>query len=360
VTLSDPVSKYLPEGVKLPERGGKSITLVDLSTHTSGLPRMPTNFAPKDAANPYADYTVEQMYQFLAGYSLPRDIGSKYEYSNLGGGLLGHVLARRAGQSYEDLVRARIIRPLGLNDTGITLTAGMKERLAVGHDERLKPASNWDLPALAGAGALRSTGNDMLTFVGAFLGYQETPLAPAMKAMLETRRPAQPPMETGLAWLVLKPGSQTIVWHDGGTGGYRSFVGFDPDARVGVVVLANAGTMVGVDDIGLHLLAPAVPLANPQPPKDHKEVTIDPKLLDRYVGRYQLAPTFSITITREGDRLFAQATGQGKLDLFAEGEHDFFLKAVDAQMTFEVSGTGPASALVLHQNGRDQRAARAE
>jgi CubicO group peptidase (beta-lactamase class C family) len=100
VVLTDPVAKYLPPEVKVPERGGKQITLEDLATHTSGLPRMPSNFTPKDPANPYADYSVEQMYQFISGYQLTRDIGSQYEYSNLGGGLLGHALARRAGMSY--------------------------------------------------------------------------------------------------------------------------------------------------------------------------------------------------------------------------------------------------------------------
>ena len=108
VALTDSVAKYLPAGVKMPERNGRQITLEDLATHTSGLPRLPTNLSPKDAANPYADYSVEQLYQFLSGYQLTRDIGSQYEYSNLGGGLLGHVLARRAGMDYEKFVRSRI------------------------------------------------------------------------------------------------------------------------------------------------------------------------------------------------------------------------------------------------------------
>src|SRR5262249_11166935 len=97
VALTDPISKFLPDRVKSPERGDRAITLQDLSTHTSGLPRLPANFAPKNASNPYADYSVEDLYQFLGGYQLTRDIGTQYEYSNLGGGLLGHVLALRAG-----------------------------------------------------------------------------------------------------------------------------------------------------------------------------------------------------------------------------------------------------------------------
>lgn len=126
VALTDPVAKYLPPEVKIPERGGTQITLEDLATHTSGLPRMPTNFSPKDQANPYADYSVEQMYQFLSGYQLTHDIGSQYEYSNLGGGLLGHALARRAGMNYEELVKSRICRPLEMKSTAITLSPDMR------------------------------------------------------------------------------------------------------------------------------------------------------------------------------------------------------------------------------------------
>jgi len=151
VALTDPVAKYLPAAVKMPERNGRQITLEDLATHTSGLPRLPSNLHPKDSANPYADYSVEQLYEFLSGYHLTRDIGSQYEYSNLGGGLLGHVLARRAGMDYEKLVRSRICEPLGMRSTGNTLSDEMKTRFAVGHDADMQRVSHWDLPTLAGA-----------------------------------------------------------------------------------------------------------------------------------------------------------------------------------------------------------------
>ena len=171
VMLDDPAAKYLPETVKMPKRNGKSITLLDLSTHTSGLPRLPSNLKLKDPLNPYADYSVDDLYQFLSGYTLPRDPGSEFEYSNLGAGLLGHLLAYRAGTDYESLVGRRITQPLGMPDTGITLSCSMEQRLATGHNAMLAPAANWDFPTLAGAGALRSTANDMLTFLEAFLGY---------------------------------------------------------------------------------------------------------------------------------------------------------------------------------------------
>ena len=359
VALTDPVTKYLPPEVKVPERGGRQITLQDLATHTSGLPRLPSNLASKDPANPYADYTVEQMYQFLSGYQLTRDIGSQYEYSNFGGGLLGHALARRAGMDYEKLVESRICEPLGMKSTAITLSPDMKARLAAGHNQGLEPVANWELPTLAGAGALRSTANDLLNFLAANLGYTKSSLAPAMAAMLTVRRPTgMPNVEVALGWHITTHEGQETIWHNGGTGGYRAFIGFDPKRRIGVVALSNAETAAGVDDIGQHLLNASVPLY--APPKPHKEVAVDPKLFDGYVGRYELAPNFILTVTREGNRLFTQATGQSKLEVFPESDRDYFLKVVDAQITFETDAQGKATGLVLHQNGRNVPAKRIE
>lgn len=274
VALTDPVSRYLPESVTVPERNGRKITPADLSTHSSGLPRMPSNFKPKDSANPYADYSVQQLYDFLSGHRLTRDIGSQYEYSNLGAGLLGHALSLRAGVSYEALLRSRILDPLGMSNTRITLTPEMKGRLAVGHKETsrtsenrygLMEVPNWDIPTLSGAGALRSTANDMLTFLAAYLGYVETPLAGAMADQLSIRRPSNGvDFEVGYGWRVQTKYGSTIVWHGGATGGYRCYIGFDPKARVGVIVLSNV-LMPLVDDIGPHLLNPKYPLSKGSP-----------------------------------------------------------------------------------------------
>jgi CubicO group peptidase (beta-lactamase class C family) len=368
VALDDPAAKYLPENVKMPERSEKSITLLDLSTHSSGLPPNPSNLKFKDPRNPYAEYSVDDLYRFLSGYTLPRDPGSEFEYSNLGGGLLGHLLAYRAGTDYETLVRVRLTEPLSMPDTGITLSSQMKQRMATGHNSILAPVANSDLPTLAGAGALRSSANDMLTFLETFLGYKESPLAPAMKAMLEVRRPAGK-IEIGLGWLIFPTDGREIAWHNGGTGGFRSFAGYDPKERIGVVVLSNAFTLAGVDDIGLHLLNPKAPLANPEPPKppkQHTEIHIDPKLLDNYTGRYQVTPNLILEITRDGDRLFAQAfvqaTGQAiaapKFEAFAEGEKNFFARVADNQITFETGPEGRATSLILHRSGRDMPGAR--
>jgi serine-type D-Ala-D-Ala carboxypeptidase/endopeptidase len=362
VTLDDPAAEYLPENVTMPERSGKSITLLDLSTHSSGLPRLPSNLKPKDPCNPYAGYSVDDLYQFLSDYTLPRDPSSEFEYSNLGGGLLGHLLACRAGTDYESLIGTRITRPLGMPDTGITLSSSMTQRMATGHAAMLAPTNNWDLPTLAGAGALRSSANDMLTFLETFLGYKESPLAPAMKAMLEIRRPAGQ-AKIGLGWLIYSADGREIAWHNGGTGGFRSFVGYDPKERIGVVVLSNASTLSGVDDIGLHLLNSKVPLASPEPPKQRTEIHIDPKLLDNYTGRYRLTPNLIFEITRDSGRLSAQGfaqlphnrlgelTGLPKFELFAEGEKNFFASVNDSQYVFETGPEGRATSLIRYRAG---------
>ena len=204
VALDDPVAKFLPANVKVPNRDGKQITLLDLATYSSGLPRIPDGLA-NGSGNPYATYGADQLYAFLSGHTLRFDPGTHYEYANLGFGLLGHVLAVRANKSYEDLVVSRICAPLGLGDTRISLNPSMRGRLAQGHLADLKATSNWDFLALAGAGALRSTANDLVKFMRATcLSEPGAPLRPAIDLLLQTRRPtAALNSKVALGWFVL-------------------------------------------------------------------------------------------------------------------------------------------------------------
>jgi D-alanyl-D-alanine-carboxypeptidase/D-alanyl-D-alanine-endopeptidase len=356
VTLDTPVAKLLPPDVKIPSRNGKQITLLDLSMQVSGLPRMPSNFKPADMSNPYADYAPANLYEFLSGYTLTRDIGEKYEYSNLAVGLLGHALSVKAGMTYEQLLKKRIFDPLGMTSSTITLSDEQKKRLATGHDPALTPVHNWDLNALAGAGAIRSTANDMLKFLAANLELTDTPLKAAMRRMRSVNRETgTPDLQIMMAWHVWKKYGTEIVWHNGGTGGYRSFAGFDPAKKTGVVVLCN--TFLDIDDIGRHILEPQWPVLKLTPPK--KEIPLDPKSLESYVGEYKVNPQFSIKITAEGAHLYAQATGQPRFELFGEKENEFFLKVVDAQISFVKDAAGKTTQLVLHQNGANVKGEKA-
>ena len=344
VKPDDPVAKFLPATVKVPSRNGREITLLDLSMQVSGLPRLPDNLKPADPANPYADYDASKLYDFLSRYTLTRDPGEKYEYSNLAVGLLGHALALKAGMSYEELLRRRIFDPLGMSGTSITLSEAQKKRLAPGYDGGLKPVKNWDFAVLAGCGAVRSTVNDMLKFVAANLELTDTPLKFAVRRMRAvTKGIGAPDLEIGMAWHVFTKFDTRIWWHNGGTYGYRSFVGFNPAKKEGVVLLCN--TFMDNDDLGKHVLESRYPVTT-----FHKEVQVDAAVLEPYVGEYELTPAFKITVTREAARLFAQATGQPRFEIFAQSESEFFLKVVDARITFLKDG------LILHQGGVDQKA----
>ena len=372
VALADPVAKYLPPGVKVPERNGRTITLVDLATHTSGLPFMPSNmgldftriltYPLAQIRDAYARYTDAKLDEFLSTAELTGDIGSHWAYSNVNGGLLGRALARRAGMDFEALVRARITAPLGLRSTSITVSPSMRRTLAVGHDARLQPAPEWVLPALAGAGSLRSSADDLLTFLGAFMDYGRTPLAPAMAGMLQTRRPA-PTLQQALGWWIIPfgPGDDGIVTAAGVTLGFSTTVAFDPRTRVGVVVLSNSSE--GDGGLAWHLLRPAWPVETSAATKarqQRKEIVIDPGQLDRLAGQYQPpAPAGVLTIERQGDGLVfkSEVVPQG-LRLHAESERTFFVMEADLRLAFEVDARGRVTGVVVTFGGTDARAVR--
>jgi len=251
VKLDEPVKDLLPADVKVPAKDGRAITLLDLATQRSALPRLPVSFDPADWTNPYADYTPQKLYADLAMIQLAQMPGEKYEYSNLGVGLLGHALSLRAGKSYENLIVDRICTPLGMSHTRITLDAAMRAKLAPGHDWVGQEAKNWDIDALAGAGAIRSTADDMLIYLAANLNLTETPLWSAMRMTHERRAGVDDHTDIGLAWhIARRTGTR---WHDGGTGGYSSYAAFVPGRNVAVVVLSNSSNPI-VDRLGIQLV----------------------------------------------------------------------------------------------------------
>jgi CubicO group peptidase (beta-lactamase class C family) len=251
VKLSDPAVRLAPPGMSLPVRAGREITLLDLVTHTSGLPDFPANLGHKTALNPFADYSEAKLESFLAAYHLPRVPGAAWDYSSLGVGLLGDLLARRENTDYESLVRARILAPLGMRDTGVTLTAAQRARLTPGHTPAWTRAPNWDLPVLEGCAGLKSDADDMLSFLAANLGYDHTALDPALASMLSVKRPTDWPSDRqAIGWIVSQTSMGEVVHHEGETAGYRTYVAFDPVRKTGIVLLANAHTQVDLGDVG--------------------------------------------------------------------------------------------------------------
>ena len=284
--LDDPVAKYLPESVKIPTYHGKDITLLQLATHTSGLPREPDNLDPKRAEDPCSDFTVEKLYVFLASYKLTRDPGTEFEYSNPGIGLLAHAIAVKAGRDYESLVVDRICRPLAMDSTRFTLTPELKARLATGHTPPGYAVSNFGFGALAPAAGLYSTANDMLKYVSANLGLTSSTLTPLMERTHEVHFSHETAeTDIGLVWAISSdPQGTKTVWHNGATTGYLAFAGFDKARHRGVVLLCNSRGVNDILGLGKFLLKCEWHL-------DHRptETKISSRIYDSYTGQYQRA-----------------------------------------------------------------------
>lgn len=350
LNLEDPVVEFLPESVVVPTLNERQITLLDLVTHRSGLPRNADNLDSEEA---YAGYSAEQTYEFLKSYTPTRNVGTQFEYSNVGLGLLGHVLSLAAGTDYATLLQERILTPLEMEDTAIALSSALEMRLAEGHSFFREPVPNLDLGILAGAGGLRSTAGDMLQFLAANVGLVPSDLSAAMDETHIVRNSTETPgLDIGLSWLIFNIAGKRIIWHDGATFGYRSFTGFDKASQTGVIVLSNSAH--DISDIGLHLLDRRLPLAVLDPLPTLADV--DPLIYGDYVGDYELAPEFILSVTQEDDILFVQATDQLKLPVFPSSETEFFYTIINAQITFFRDEQGMVSHLVIRQNGVENTA----
>jgi len=341
ISFSDKAQKYLPSKAVLPEKDGKAITLKHLATAHSGLPRMPKNFTPVDIANPYIDYREDALTLFLNNVELTRDPGNEYEYSNLGMGLLGYIVTRVEEKPYPKLVTDRITKPLEMKHTFVS---GMRndKPLALGYsDKNPVKAWTWDNESvLTGAGGLISNAEDMMKFLVAQLTTGNTQLSQAF-VLTHIARADAGKMKIGYGWHIR---DENIIWHNGGTGGFRSFAGFDKTKNKAVVILTNSTT--GADDLGFHLLDEKLALKDLKKP-----FTVSEETLKKYIGSYELSPGFNIEVAIDKDQLSIQATGQPKAAIYAESETKFYLKVVPAQIEFFSDTTGFVEKLVLYQNG---------
>jgi serine-type D-Ala-D-Ala carboxypeptidase/endopeptidase len=275
VQLSEPVRELLPSGTVAKPASEAEITLLDLSDQHSGLPRLPDNFAPANPANPYADYDTKRLYAYIAKHGVALPPNASFAYSNLGVGLLGAALANRANLSYNDLLRQQVTGPLQMDDTAVVLTPSMRARFITGYDALHRPAPAWDLDALAGAGGIRSTAADMLTYLEAQLHPDKlsvafTPQGKTLPAAIDSSHTihaeVSPSVHIALNWF--HNDATGSFWHNGATGGYSAYTLFNPDKDFALIVLLN--TSIGEDNfadkLGQHIAQrlsgqPAISLA---------------------------------------------------------------------------------------------------
>lgn len=356
LALTDPVEAVLPKGVKLRDSQGAAIQWIDLATHRSGLPRLPANMNPTSTDDPYNGYNLDDLWSFGSSWKPERARDAKWEYSNLGYGLLAEALALRATRSYEALLRERVLGPLGLMDMSLALRGKTIPGLTRGHNGQRQSVANWRFEAMAGAGALVGSAKALARYAQAALGVFDHPLKDAFA--LATKRHADGPAlinPMALGWLIAPLDGRQLVTHDGGTGGFSSSVVIDPMRRRAALVLANA--QVVVNDLSIHALEPRMPLRNVA--SERRDMQREGQVLAAeqmapLPGTYAFNPQFKIVIRLQGGKLLAQATGQGEFELFALDARKFFAKITALELHFE-GADGPPPAFVLHQAGQKLR-----
>jgi CubicO group peptidase (beta-lactamase class C family) len=347
LNVQDPVKKYMADA---PAAWDK-ITIYNVLTHTSGIPSF-TSFPEYAKWEPFATTATEEVAWFR---DKPLDFppGEKWSYSNSGYVLLGYLIEKVTGASYEKFVRENIFTPLGMKDSGYDSNSAVIANRAAGYTPGKKGMENAGFVNMTipfSAGSLYSTTEDLLKWEQGLFGgklLSETSLQTMTK-------PFKNDYACGLA-VHTKDGHATIE-HGGGIEGFNTQLTYYPDDKLTVVVLGNVnGPAPGeiADRLAAVAHGEAIKL-----PAERKEVTVDPKVLARYVGTYELIPGANMLITLEGNQLSEKLGDQSTFPIFPESETMFFLKVVDAQIEFVKDASGTVTALILHQGGRDQKAPR--
>lgn len=344
IQLGDPITKYLAKSL-ISERLSQ-ITPAMLATHHSGLPRMPSNYAEPYYQLAPKGYTREGLYAFLQAPEFISKTDEQYHYSNLGYGLLGHVLEIKTGMSLQQLLAERITKKLGMKDTAFAIEFIDRKRLAQGHHGDIETA-NWPNGMLDGSGSILSTASDLIAFLKAHFNDAKSELTLELCSTLRARKNAWEGTDIGLGWHINKlPDGKVIHWHNGSSGGFHGFVGMDLAQQKAVVVLANSGGD-GNDDIGFHLLDPGQPI---KPTPTHQETSLPEELLSQYVGIYDTDFGVPIEITLQNKQLKAKFGDQFALKLYPSSKSEFFYRAIDAQIEF-ATGTDGKAMLYLLQDG---------
>ncbi|MBF0104118.1 MAG: beta-lactamase family protein [Deltaproteobacteria bacterium] len=353
--LTDPVAKFLPQGVTVPHYKGREITLLDLSTHHSGLPLMPSNFDLSNPVKSFKAYDTKMLYDFLSDHKLKYMPGTRYEYSNLGAGLLGHVLSLKSGKTYEDLVTDLVLKPLKMHDTGQSRNK-IKNTLVTGYDWDLQKRVPWpDKVILEGAGALYSTAHDMLRYLGANMGFIDSPLGKAMQITHVPKKKAQA-KSIGLGWFISDHQGQTLVWHNGDTPSCSSWAGFIKSKNTGVVVLANTSTLFNgiIDDAGLNVVSLLLgrsykPFIFPE------EVKIKSGLLKEYSGEYRSQDAKkTVQIKPQAGGLWVVFSKNESIRFYAASETSFFSKLNLTNLVFKRDNLGTVSRLIFNTYDGDE------
>jgi CubicO group peptidase (beta-lactamase class C family) len=340
LTLDTNLSELLPPGVTVPTKDKRTITLGMLATHRSGLPRMPPSLARREQTpDPYAKYGEEQLYDDLIRTTLVSTPGETVNYSNFGMGVLGFVLGRRLSTNYRIALEGRILQPLGLGSTFLEVPDPAKERRAQGTNAEMQPVPYWYFDALAGAGALVSDAHDMLSLIDDEMDAASSSRGPLRQAMKMTQVPQLERPETdneGIGWEIDSAGR---YWHNGQTGGFHSFVGFEPKTRRGVVLLAS--TSLAIFDRFADELYQMMAGEDVKP-----FVPPTAEQLAAYAGTYMLQDE-PLAVTVRNKRVFITGRGAPPYRMIPLNDHEMWIEELQAIVNFQKRGNDVVRALFL-------------
>ncbi|HEU4730949.1 MAG TPA: serine hydrolase domain-containing protein [Kofleriaceae bacterium] len=331
VAIDTPVSELVPPGVTVPTHDKVAITLKHLALNSSGLPRIPPSLVARASdPDPYAGYGEDNLYRDLIHTELQATPGTQIVYSNYGSGLLGFVLGKKLGGGYVKLVTERVLRPLELKDSFVgAVPAALAARRAAGTTDDLAPAAPWTFDALAGAAGMVSTAADQLKLIGAELDAAAGGTLALRRAMRFTQEPAldRTGENVGLGWMIDSAGR---YWHNGGTGGFHAFVGFDPKQKRGVVVLSSTATSL-ID----HLSDTMYQILDGKPPPPARFPTAEQ--LAPFLGTYELSGT-RLQVVASGKRFYLEGPGEPRHRMAPITDHEFWIEVLQSIAVFEKQG----------------------
>lgn len=355
VSLDTPAADLMPENVTMPELGDRKITLADMVTHRSGLPRLADNMPMSNPNDPYHDYTSKLAGEFLNRYKLTRTPGSRYEYSNVGMAYLGHLLTLKAGAAtYDTMLSERLVGPLGMTATAAQL-AETNSKIAVGHTAAGTEAIPWNNADMPGAGGIRSTIADLNRLMLANLKSPDDTTGKAIDlAFRKHVDPTSGEFAMGLGWLIARDGSTRF--HNGRTGGFSAAMFVNRELNLGICVLSNTASQE-ITDLAGKLIRMKAGIKVTVPSSDNY-AKMNGEPVDRFVGRYQLTPQFIFDVRRDGDKLMVGITNQSTQRVYPRDENEWHYKGIEASLLFGDFKNGKANSVTLIQNGLRQKASR--
>ena len=343
-----PLTEWTLKDWSLPSKDGVEISALHLVSHSSGLPRLPYGFNPTNIQNPYVDFSVADLRASLTDIPMPMTPGEHIVYSNLGSGLLGYGLTQYSGQSYEQMIQQTICSPLGLESTFVDVPKAQKNRSAQGYDMAGEPINDWDMPVLVGMGEINSTVFDLMQFAKAQLYPPKNTLGEAIK-MSHKPLITKDNNSVAMGWHVGFRGDPGLMWHNGGTGGARSFIAFHPEDKIGVVILSTNTSPFATAAVRSLLGILRGEKTNLKLPQ---VVSLSDQEILAFAGEYAISEDITIAFSPKDGLLLGEIPKMPPILIYPTSENTFESIHVPLKFEFQRNEQGEVFQLLMHEGNK--------